>query len=331
MRRIVFAEKDRVELEEAEPEVMRPGSVRVRTALSLISAGTEGIALHRRFDDGTHWASYVRYPFRPGYAAIGIVQELGEGVDGLAIGDRVAFRSSHASEHVVDAGRCTPIPAEVELDAACWFALAKIAFIGARAAMYTLGDTVVVVGAGPIGQMSLRWAVAAGARSIIAVDAVSPRLEHARRGGASEVVAAAVGDAREAVVAACRGQLPRVVVDSTGNASAFSEALGLVADFGRVVLLGDTGSPASQHLTSDVVYRGVTIIGAHDSHNRRAPGWEDDTSLHELFFELVRTGRFDVRNLTTHHFAPADAKAAYQLATEEPGDSMGVVFDWMTT
>ena len=38
-----------------------------------MSSGTETIALHGRLDPGTHWATYVRYPFHPGYSAVGIV------------------------------------------------------------------------------------------------------------------------------------------------------------------------------------------------------------------------------------------------------------------
>ena len=40
----------------------------------------------------------------------------------------------------------------------------------------------------------------------------------------------------------------------------------MTADHGRLVLLGDTGTPELQHLTSDVIRRGLTIVGAHDRH-----------------------------------------------------------------
>ena len=326
--RIVFAGQDMVDLEKAESVPLREGCVRVRTEMSLMSAGTEGIALHKRFDEGTHWAAYVRYPFLPGHAAVGVVEEVATGVVSPSVGDRVVSRSNHASEHVVEASRCTVVPRDVPLDAAVWFALAKIALVGARVAEYRLGDKVAVVGAGPIGQMSVRWAAAAGLGWVVAMDPVASRLEHALRGGASATVALPVAEARDAVLAAGGGTLPRVVVDSTGNAGVFASALGLVADFGRLVLLGDTGSPRSQCLTSDVVARGVTVVGAHDSYNHRIPGWERDEDMYGLFFELVRSRRFNVEGLITHRFSPTEAKAAYELATALPGDSMGVAFDW---
>ena len=329
--RIVFPEQDKVELEEVYPERLRSGCVRVRTTVSLISAGTEGIALHKRFDEGSHWAAYVRYPFHPGYAAIGVVEEIGTGVRGLSIGDRVASRSNHASEYVLEAERCTVVPEDIPLENAVWFALAKIALVGARVADYKLGDRVAVVGAGPIGQMSVRWAVAAGCRSIVAIDTPASRLEHARRGGASATVLLPAAEAKDGVLTGSGGVLPRVVVDTTGNATAFASSLGLAADFGRLVLLGDSGWPRSQHLTSDVMSRGVMVVGAHDSYNRRAPGWETDEDMHDLFFRLVQARRLNVEGLITHSVSPTDAKAAYDLATVSTGDSMGVAFDWLGT
>jgi hypothetical protein len=57
----------------------------------------------------------------------------------------------------------------------------------------------------------------------------------------------------------------------------------------------------------------------------KQPGWDGDRALHELLFDLVRRGRFDVDHLNTHTFAPADCVAAYDFATQRRGDTMGVL------
>jgi 2-desacetyl-2-hydroxyethyl bacteriochlorophyllide A dehydrogenase len=321
-RRIVFADREEVALETFEPEPVTEGTVRLRTQYTLISSGTEGIALRGLFDEDTHWASWIAYPFRPGYSAVGLIEEVGAGVTDFQVGDRVAARVGHASEHVVRAAWCTRVPDGVPGEQACWFGLAKIGLMGAQAARYELGDTVAVIGAGPIGQMSVRWAAAAGAMNVVAVDRVAGRLEVARKGGAT----ATSTDIHDDGISAS-GDGPRVVVDSTGNAAVFAEALRLVADHGRVVVLGDTGSPASQHLTPDVITRGVTIVGAHDKHSIARHGREGDRRLHELFFQLVATGRFGLDGLTTHTFDPTDFQAAYDVATGR-GDGIGIAFDW---
>jgi 2-desacetyl-2-hydroxyethyl bacteriochlorophyllide A dehydrogenase len=326
-QRIVFPAKDHIGLEEYEPAPLTEGTLRFHTHYSLISSGTEGIALRGLFDPETHWANWISYPFHPGYSAVGTVAEVGPGVTEFAAGDRVAARLGHATDHVVPAAWCTRVPDEVPLAQACWFGLAKIGLMGAQAADYRLGDTALVIGAGPIGQVSVRWAAAAGATRIVAVDTITDRLDAARRGGATSVVAAPIGAAHDEVIARCGGTRPRIVVDSTGNAAVFAEALRVVADHGRVVLLGDTGSPTSQHLTPDVITRGVTIVGAHDKHSVNRHGREGERSLHQTFFDLARTGRFDLTGLTTHTFPPTDYEAAY-AATRT---SLGAAFAWPPT
>jgi len=324
--RIVFEGKGELEVETFEPPAIGQGQVAVRSLYSLISTGTETIALNRLFEAGSHWDQWVEYPFYPGYATIGEVTEVGPGVDGLKAGQRVAMRTGHASHHVVEAGGCFTIPTSVNPKDATWFALAKIAFMGAKAARYHLGDRVLVIGAGPVGQMSVRWANAAGCETITVVDMIERRLEMAQRGGATHVIARPVAEAAEEILAANGGQPPEVVVDTTGNAAVFADALGVAAPRGRVIVLGDTGSPSQQHLTSDVIVKGLHIVGAHDSHGD-AP-WSDER-IYGLFFSLVETGRFDLGGLITHTFRPADAKEAYATADRKRAETMGLLFDWM--
>jgi len=118
------------------------------------------------------------------------------------------------------------------------------------------------------------------------------------------------------------------VVDSTGSAGVFADCPGLAAHGGTVVVLGDTGSPAEQHLTSDVIMRGLSIVGAHDSHSMLKPAWDGDRSIHELFFALVTSGRFNLGGLNTHTFEPSACADAYALANERRGDTMGILFEW---
>ncbi|MEX1006427.1 MAG: zinc-binding alcohol dehydrogenase [Acidimicrobiia bacterium] len=327
-RRIVFPEQHRVELETFDVGPVPDDRILLRTRYSLMSTGTENIILAGLFDDGTHWSGYARYPFHPGYSAVGEVTEVGASVRGVSAGDLLAARAPHASVHVLDPAFGTPIPVGLDLRRAVWFGLAKIALMGARAARYGLGSTVLVVGAGPIGQMSVRWASAAGVRQVVVVDPATRRLEAARRGGAATVINAPADSARAAVLDACGGILPDVVIDTTGNAAVLAPALGLVADRGRVVVLGDTGYPAHQHLTSDLITRGLEIVGAHDAHSMTGPNWDGDRSLHELFFDLLQTGRFDVDGLVTNEFAPEQCVDAYELVQERRADTLGVLFDW---
>jgi 2-desacetyl-2-hydroxyethyl bacteriochlorophyllide A dehydrogenase len=319
--RLVFTGKQEVDLVAVELSEPASNEVLVRTSLSLMSTGTEMIAFNRNFEIGTHWEKYVRYPFYPGYSTIGIVEQIGRDVQTLKIGDRVACRIRHASHGLVAEDKCFPIPQTISDESAVWFALAKIAFMGARVARYSLGDSVLIIGAGPIGQMSVRWAFAAGVERIIVVDSIAQRLELAKKGGASLTLT----ESLEKVKAMLNNELPGIVMDTTGNAKVFTPALSLVPRLGRLVILGDTGTPSQQCLTQDVIKQGITIVGAHDGHDDLQ--WNNRT-ITQLFFELVQSKRFSLTGLTSHLFPISDFLKAYETANTKRGETMGILFKW---
>lgn len=320
---VVFLDKGVVAWEEFASAELPDNHVRIKARKSLISTGTEGICLHRLFEPGTHWDEWVKYPFKTGYCMVGEVSETKS--DKLQIGQRVVARVRHASETIIGGDAAFAVPDGVSDDDAAWFALATIGFMGAKAGGYKLGDSVGVVGAGPIGQMTLRWAISAGARHAVIIDTVAMRLEMAKRGGATATIAKIASEAKEDLKAACGGELPRVVTDSTGFAAVFADVLALPRDRGTVVLLGDTGTPSLQHLTPDVVRRGIEIHGAHVSHETAE--WTE-RNIVELFFSLLQRGIFKIDGLNTHTFKAEDCVAAFDLTSTHRQETMGVLFDW---
>jgi 2-desacetyl-2-hydroxyethyl bacteriochlorophyllide A dehydrogenase len=321
--RLVFPGPKEVCYEEFALPALGAGEVQVQTIVSHLSTGTEGIVFARNFAPDTNWAKWVKYPFYPGYATVGRVTA--STAPEFAAGTLVVHRKGHCSAAVVPADECCAVPAGVSPDEAAWFALAKIGAMGARAGLFGLGRGVLIIGAGPVGQMATRWAAAAGCLPVIVADPVAQRLEHARQGGATHTVAAPIDQAREAILAAGGGQLPETVVDATGNAVVFSHALTLARNRGRVVILGDTGFPTEQRLTTDVINRGLQIIGAHDCHED--PDWTAQ-KLYRLFLHLVAAGRFPVAQLITHRFAPTQAAEVYHFLGERRAETMGVAFTW---
>ena len=200
-----------------------------------------------------------------------------------------------------------------------WYTLAGITWAGWKASGAILGSRVAVIGAGPIGQLVVRWLRAAGCADILVWDRNPARLELARRGGATAVRS---DDITPAAAVASIGVQPEIVIDSTGNAAVLPAALGLCADRGRVVLLGDAGDPKQQTITRDVLTRGLTIVGAHVSHVA------DPKGVHRLFTTLAGRGQLDLSGLVTHRFSPEQAEAAYAAADTRDGSVLGVVFTW---
>lgn len=324
-KRIVFTGKAQVELQEFESVPLTPGSVRIGAEMSLISTGTEGICFLRLFEPGSHFDAWVNsYPFGTGYSMIGRVVETGAGIEEFQAGQRVASRLPHRTESVVGDAVVHPIPNEISNEDAVWFALATVGFMGAKNARFRLGDSIAVVGGGPVGQMALRWGVAAGAQHVVMVDPVPVRLEMAKAGGATAVLEARVEEVGDGLVELCGGQ-PRLVVDATGHPSVLPHCLALPRWRGAVLLLGDAGEPTRQHITKDVVTRGIEIIGAHIRHEEG--GW-DERAVVALFFDLVKRGIFRLDGLNTHRYRPEECVQAYSHLIEGREKTMGILFDW---
>jgi threonine dehydrogenase-like Zn-dependent dehydrogenase len=170
-----------------------------------------------------------------------------------------------------------------------------------------------------------------GAREVIAIDTAPARLEIAAAHGATRTLELPVSEARAEVARLTDDRGADVVYDVTGHAAVLSAALPLVRRFGKLLLLGDTGTPSEQRLTPDVVTRGLRIIGAHDNNPPATAtdhAWWTHPHMARLFFTYVERGQMQVADLVTHRFQPEDAASAYDFLTRDRAAAMGVVFEW---
>ncbi|MGH8314215.1 MAG: hypothetical protein ACRETU_03585, partial [Steroidobacterales bacterium] len=185
-QRIIFPEKGCIALEPFEQRAPAAGEVSVRTRYSLMSIGTETTILHARYDAGTHFAARFSFPQRKtGVQAIATIESVGAAVTEFRPGDRIFMRMAHTSHWTLPAEQCSPVPSSVDGENACWCGLAKTAFRAAHVAPFGLGGHALIIGAGPVGQMVVRWAKVAGMHTIAVVDLSAMRLQHAAAGGAT--------------------------------------------------------------------------------------------------------------------------------------------------
>ena len=324
--RIIFPEKGHVALQVFELPPTGEAEVRVRTLYSLMSIGTETTILHQRYDPGTHFDRMFSFPqLQTGVQAVGVIEEVGPQVAEYAVGDRVFMRMAHRSHAVLAAELCSPVPDAMDSKQACWCGLAKTAFRAAWAAPFEPGCQVLIIGAGPVGQMTTRWAHAAGVDAITVVDLSATRLKHAIVGGATTVLEGDVAQHLEAIADQSNSGTPTVVVDTTGNPVAFQHALAAAPQFGKVILLGDTGYPGRQCLTSDLMTKGLTVQAVHDSHDR--DGWTARRT-DAKFFASVLEGSFNLSGLISREFSPMDCEKAYALAEQNREDVVGILYNW---
>jgi len=162
------------------------------------------------------------------------------------------------------------------------------------------GDTVAIVGAGPIGLASMLTARLYGPSRIIAIDLADSRLEQARRFGADTTINNSAQDAVEMVMELTGGLGADVVMEAVGVPATFELCTGLVRPGGHVANIGVHGAPATLHLER-LWARDVTIT----------TGLVDTYSTPTLL-RLVAEGRLDPTPFATHRFALGEILDAYE-------------------
>jgi predicted dehydrogenase/threonine dehydrogenase-like Zn-dependent dehydrogenase len=253
--------------------LLRPGGVLVKTAWSLVSAGTDRLTVELAGKDLLGKArsrpEQVRKVlgklrtegFGPtmaavnarlsgdlplGYSAAGRIVAVGRGVDDLAVGQAVACAgmgyASHAEEIFVPRNLVAPVPAGLGLREASTATLGAIALQGVRRAEVTLGECVGVVGLGFIGLVTVQLLRAAGCR-VLAMDLDAHRADLARTLGAELAVTRADGDLAEKARLFGGGHGLDAVIVTAGTSS--SDPTVLAAKMcrlgGKVVVVGAVG------------------------------------------------------------------------------------------
>ena len=322
---VVFVERGAAEVQGCEMPSAGQGELLIRAVVSLLSPGTE-----RAFLLGLANTS-ARYPAGSGYSHIGEVVEVGKGVEGWAVGDRVASRARHRMYASMPAAVCNHIPEGLSDEKAAFFRLGSIAMQAVRKARIELGEPVAVLGSGLIGLLAMQLARLNGGLPVVIVDKDTRRLAFAAALGADAALPADDG-MKGAAEEACGGEGPAVVFEATGHPEAVPTAFDLARFGGRVVLLGSTrGETEAVNFYRDAHKKGLTVLGAHESarpSQDSAPGWWTHKRDEETVLRLLAGGRLAVEPLTTHSFAWREAASAYEmLARWEPG-MLGTLLHW---
>ena len=325
---IVLTAKQQVELKREPVQSLSGNGLIVETRTSLISTGTETICYRSEMDDGSHWQGWVKYPFYLGYSNVGTVTEIGKDVEGLSVGDRVFTTGQHRQFVSVGAAGAIRIPDSVSDEAAVWSKLAMITQTCVRRAELKMGARVVIIGAGPLGQLLTQYCRVVGASEVMVIDTIESRLEVAASHGATQTYLGSAADAVTFVESHTDGNLADVVFDATGHFAVFPMALKLTRSFGRLMLTGDSPHPSKQVLTADVLTRQVDIRGTHNE--KLAPHLEDWSSVRQmkLFHNYLERGQMRTEDLITSRHAPSEAPSVYANLLENRAETIGVVFDW---
>jgi predicted dehydrogenase/threonine dehydrogenase-like Zn-dependent dehydrogenase len=351
--------------------VAQPGRVLVRAVSSLVSAGTErafvelgrksllgkakerpdlvGKVLEKVKSEGLlRTLQSVREKLDEshalGYSAAGVVVGAGEGVTEFRVGDRVACAgtgyAAHAELLSVPKNLCVRLPDGVDFEAGAFATLGAIALQGVRLAEPTLGESVVVIGLGLIGQLTAQLLRANGCR-VFGVDLDASRVELAKSLGADDGCAAGV-DVKQAVLKWSRGRGADAVLLTAATQS--DEPVALAGEIsrlrGRVVAVGLVGMnvPRAVYFQRELTLR-VSMSygpGRYDpeyeerGHDYPLPyvRWTEGRNL-EAFLDLAAAGSVKTEPLVTHRFPVEQGARAYQLISgQATGPYLGILIKY---
>lgn len=261
---IILTGVNRAEAVPQSRPTVPPGQVLVRTLKSLVSPGTE-----LSFFEGTHIAlpdpanTWAKYPFRPGYSAIGEVIETGAGVESPRVGARIFYFGNHAHWNLLDPSKVwLETPADLADEAVLLARLGQIAATGVES-LRRPPQRAVVIGAGLIGMFAAQVLQARGCATVVVQDVLPSRLALAQRNGLAHTVLAE-GSGLAAALAHLGDEPPDCVIEATGIAALAGPALEAVKAGGDVVLLGVPRGEVTLNLYRLLVRKNTALIGVHE-------------------------------------------------------------------
>jgi predicted dehydrogenase/threonine dehydrogenase-like Zn-dependent dehydrogenase len=283
--------------------------------------------------------SQLDQPLPMGYSNAGVVLEVGAGVEGFNVGDRIVSNGHHAEVVCVPKNLCAKIPDAVGDEAAAFTVLGAIALQGIRLAQPTLGEIFVVTGLGLIGLITVQLLQSQGCR-VMGIDLDPKKLDLARKFGA-ETVDLSRGENPVAAAAAFsrgRGIDGVLITASTKSNEPVHQAAQICRKRGRIVLVGVVGLELSR---ADFYEKELSFqVSCSYGPGRYDPAYEQGGQDYPLGFvrwtvqrnfeavlDMLATSKLDVTPLISHRFPLDQAPEAYQLlGSDEP--SLGIVLQY---
>ncbi|WP_296705089.1 bi-domain-containing oxidoreductase [Algoriphagus sp.] len=261
-------------LEELPAPIVSKGNLLIRTTHSLVSLGTERMLVEfgkanliqkaRQQPDKVKMVldkikaegllptletvfNKLEQPLPLGYCNVGVVEEVGEGVSGFQIGDRVVSNGSHAEYVSVPKNLTAKIPAEVSNEEAVFTVIGSIGLQGMRLCNPGFGETIVVTGLGLIGLLTAQMLIANGCQ-VIGIDLDKAKCQLAEKFGVIAVNPSESGDPVQTVMLHTEGVGADgvIITASTKSNEVISQAAKMSRKRGRIILVGVIGLDISR-------------------------------------------------------------------------------------
>lgn len=333
MKAAVLYAANQVEIAEIDKPKAGPGDLLIKVKAATI-CGTDGRIITGKKTKG------VRYPSVIGHEFSGEIVEVGDGVTKFKCGDAVTvdpvipccscvycrtgkenvclnrqaigyeFDGAFAEYVRIPAialttGNVFPIPEGVSFDSAALAEPLACCINGQKNVGIKLGDTVVIIGAGPIGLMHIMLAKLSGATKIIVSELNEQRRKAALECGADLAIDSNKEDINEKIKMLTYGVGADVVIMAIGIPALTNQALSLVRKGGRVNLFAGFSTGATAEIDVNLIHYNEIIVTGASALSRDS---------YQTALTLISSGKIKTDKLITHRFKLEDAKEAFACA-----------------
>ena len=325
-KQITYLEPCKVGLTEIEQE-MADDKVLVKTAFSTLSCGTERANLTASVNTSQ------KFPMASGYSSSGIVEAVGKDVTSVKPGDRVVvYWGCHQNYNIQPEERVVKIEHDnISLSEAALSFVATFPTAAIRKVKLELGESLMVMGLGILGQIAVKLARVAGAVPIIAADPVAQRREEALKNGADYAFDPFEPDFAQKVKEVTGGGV-KAAIEVTGVGAGLDETLDCMAKFGRVALLGCT---RDKNFNIDYYQKvhvpGITLVGAHTNARpmeESYPGYFTHRDDIKAVLKLCANGRLSLLDMIKEYYSPNECVDVYGRLLTDRNFPPVVQFDW---
>ena len=311
----------------------------VKTVRSLISVGTETTTQRTLKADSKDSGL--------GYANVGRVVEIGKKVTRYKAGDIILTYANHRDYFIIDPAEnpahpwpmthpdlkiITKVPPDVANEEAAFTVIGNVALYLVQKAEITIGQTVVVIGLGTVGQLACQFARLAGAVTIVGIDVDASRFALAKELGVDQALTPSQKDALKEILAKrIAGSAPPVFIEATGSSGAFRWAVACADIAPRATIVVGGFYTDEVAVSVDAIQHEMKIIGAI------APVLPDEPvyplpynrrfNWNYILHQIARK-KLTVRQLADGLVTPEEAVAFYNAVREKKAHLKQPLIAW---
>ncbi|OIB57925.1 zinc-binding dehydrogenase [Natrialba sp. SSL1] len=318
-----------------------PTDVLVRTRVSAVSAGTEGLIYRGEAPADLPADSELdalegdlSFPLSYGYAAVGEVDAVGSEVDDDWLGRQVFAYNAHESHFLANPDTLLPVPEGVTPREAALFANLETAVTFLLDGEPLLGEHVAVFGQGVVGLLTTALLARTPIETLVTFDPDDDRRQHAGAIGADHTLDPTACAVEEAFADAIAGSFEAgdsradLTYELSGNPDALDDALAVTGFDGRLLVGSWYGTNPTTANLGGRFHRdriGIRSTQVSTIDPRLSGRWSRERR-HDLTWSWLR--RLDLERLFTHEFPLEDAATAYELLEKRADDVVQVLFTY---